>query len=416
MLEHLWESLMSFIKGAFLWLLGLLLVGVGVWQYPTLKQQLQPMQENARDNALELGISAKQVALLIDKAEPGVPDTFGWANDLRSALETHSLPRSRENVCAMIAVVDQESSFRANPAIPGLGEKSVQAIVRKLEGIPLVGSVANSSAQTLLERYPTPEDNYLAQIRRAKTERDLDLLYRDIMATLLQSKGGTVLRDSQIVRDLTEGMNEIDTIGSMQVAVSFAVRVEEERLKRTLTLEEVWGIRNRMYTRKGGMEYGALLLLGYASGYAQKIHRFADFNAGRYASRNAAFQAVVTELLGRKLATDGDLLSYGADGNPTAVVSNSEQAINDAVAKYRLGLSAAKVRTDLLQEKVFSFNDTATYRAIVGQYRKLKGKDAPYAIIPGIVLQSEKASRILTTEKFATTVDGRYQRCMAESL
>lgn len=416
MLEHLWESLTGSIKGILLWSLGLLLVAVGVWQYPSLKQQLQPVQENKQDATLDLGVSAKQVAHLIARAEPGVKDAFGWANDLRSALETHNLPRSRENVCAMIAIVDQESSFQANPIIPGLGEKSVQAIVRKLEGIPLLGSVANSSAQTLLERYPTPENNYLNRIRNAKTERDLDLLYRDIVSTLLKSKGGTVLRDSQVVRDLTEGLNEIDTIGSMQVAVSFAVRVEEERLKRTLTLEETWGIRNRMYTRKGGMEYGALLLLGYASGYKQKIHRFADFNAGRYASRNAAFQTVVMELLDRKLATDGDLLSYAANGNPTATISNSEQAINDAITRYHLGLSAAKVRTDLRQEKLLSFNETKTYQAITEQYRKLKGKDAPYALIPGIELKSEKASRILTTEKFATTVDGRYQRCMAESL
>jgi hypothetical protein len=405
--------LLNFIKSTFLWLLGLLLVAVGVWQYPSLKQQLLPMQENTRDDSLELGLSAKQVAALIERAEPGISNSFDWANDLRSVLEEHGLPRSREHLCSMIAVIDQESGFHANPAVPNLGEKSVDAIVKKLESIPMVGQAVNGSAQALLERYPDPEHNYLSRIRQAKTERDLDLTYRDIVATVLQSKGGSLLRDSQLVRDMTEGMNEIDTIGSMQVAVSFATQVEEERRNRTLTLDEVWALRDRMYTRKGGMYYGALLLLGYQSGYTQKIHRFADFNAGRYASRNAAFQATVAELLGTTLITDGDLLSYGSDGRPAATISNSERAINQVIGKYRLGLSAAKVRADLMQEKTFEFNKTASCQGIMQQYQKVKGKQAPYALVPGIVLKSEKTSKILTTEKFANTVNGRYQTCMA---
>ena len=414
MLESLWESVRTFLQSTFLWILSLVLVGLGLWQYPTIKQQLLPVQENTQDTTLELGLSAKQVANLINKAEPGVKNAFDWANDLRSALEVNRLPRSRENVCALIAIIDQESGFNANPTIPNLGELSVKAIIQKLENIPMIGHVVNGSAQALLEHYPTPEKNYLNRIRQAKTERDLDMTYRDIVSTVLQSKGGSLLRNSQLVRDLTEGLNEIDTIGSMQVAVGFAVQVEEERRRHTLTLDEVWSVRDRMYTRKGGMDYGAILLLGYESGYTQKIHRFADFNAGRYASRNAAVQAVVADLLKRKLASDGDLLTYGSDGKPLGTISNSEQAINDVMEQYHLGLSAAKVRTDLLQEKTFDFTNTKTYQMLMQQYETVKGKPAPYAILPGIVLQSEKTSKVLTTEHFAETVNKRYQRCTSD--
>ena len=416
MLEQLWDSVLDFLKSSFLWLLGLVLIGLGVWQYPSIKQQLAPMQENTRDNQLELGLSAKQVAALIQRAEPSTTNAFDWANDLRTALEVNQLPRSRENVCAMIAVIDQESSFYANPAIPRLGEMSIQAIVKKLESIPMVGHFVNGSAQAFLETHPTPETNYLNRIRHVKTERDLDVVFRDMISTLLESKGGSLLRDSQAVRDLTEGWNEIDTLGSMQVSINFATQVEEERRHRTLTLGEVWSLRDRMYTRKGGMDYGAVLLLGYQSGYTQKIYRFADFNAGRYASRNAAVQAVVSSLLEKTLATDGDLLSYTADGTPAANMSNTEQAINEVIEKYKLGLSLAKVRADLLQEKTFEFNNTDTYQAIRAQYQKVKGKDAPYALIPNIKLNSEKTSTVLTTEKYAITVDKRYQSCMAEML
>lgn len=414
MLETAWNGLLDFIKSGLLWALGAVVIGVGIWQYPSIKQQLKPMQEKSNAANLELGLSAQRVAALIERAEPNISNSFDWANDLRNALSEHRLPRSRENVCSMIALIDQESSFNANPRIPNLGEKSVEAIVRKLEGIPMVGGIINGSAQAFLERYPTPANNFLSQIRQAKTERDLDLIVREMASIVLQSKGGSLLRDAQAARSFFEGMNEIDTIGSMQVAVTFATQVEEESKNRILTLDEVWALRDRLYTRQGGMYYGALLLLGYESGYTQKIHRFADFNAGRYASRNAAFQAVIAELLNSKLATDGDLLSYGGDGKPAATVSNSEKAVNAVAEKYRLGLSAAKIRTDLLQEKTFAFNDTATYRAINQQYQKLKGKQTPYALVPKIVLNSEKTSNILTTEKFANTVNGRYQQCMAQ--
>ena len=63
-----------------------------------------------------------------------------------------------------------------------------------------------------------------------------------------------------------------------------------------MTLDDVYAVRDQLYTRQGGMYYGVKQLLGYDTGYAQKIFRFADFNAGRYASRNAAFQQVVATL------------------------------------------------------------------------------------------------------------------------
>jgi hypothetical protein len=416
MLKPLWQFLIASLKSLAGSLTILLLLGVVAWYlYPHKTPESVPSSKpNLLYTPLELGLSANQVASLIERAEPHVDDAFGWANDLRASLETHQLPRNRENVCAMIAVIDQESSFQANPSIPGLGKNAIQAISHKLDNIPLIGITLGGSARQWLSKNPSSSRNYLERILQAKTERDLDLLYREVVTNFLDKGNLKVLRNSPLVRDLTEGLNEIDTIGSMQTAVSFAVSEEEKRRKHTLNVEEIWGIRNHLYTRQGGMEYGALLLLGYESGYQQKIHRFADFNAGRYASRNAAFQSIVAELINRSLALDGDLLNYGADGSPSGLVSNSEEAINVTVKQYNLGIDAEQVHQDLLREKQISLTETETYRAIRAQYKQLKGQDAPYAIVPGIQLHSEKTASILTTARFAEMVNKRYQTCMKD--
>lgn len=364
---------------------------------------IAPLASSAESQTL----SANHLAKLIRRTEPGVKNSRLWAKELTWVMNKHRFKRSRENCCAVIAIISQESGFVANPRVANMGKVATKAIMDKFGKLPL----ANRLLKKVLEKYPTPDNSYMKMLRNAKTERDLDRIYRNLISSYVRLMGP--LRDIRKVRNLIENMNEIDTIGSMQVSVKFAVQTEEKWRKRKLTLDEIWGLREWMYMPRGGMWYGVLRLLGYKTGYTRKIHRFADFNAGRYASRNAAFQHTIATLLGSKLVRDGDLLIYGKNGNVrSSVVSNSERALNEVAKKYGLKLNADSIRADLRKEKTWDFRNTDTYKTICQQYRKVKRKRAPYAMIPRIDLNSEKTSRILTTEKFAQQVNKRYQRCI----
>ncbi|WP_394752712.1 DUF1615 family protein [Crenothrix sp.] len=415
-LELLGRMLFSWIKVILPWLFVVLVIALLTWRYPNYQQRTHSTQKSDRETVLIPGVSAKQTEHLIEQAAPGINNSFEWSKDLRDTLAVHHLELSRENICAMIAVISQESSFAANPSISVLSEKDLRVLATKWIKLPLFERHNERSFIAWLRHKPTIRNSYWKRFRNAKTERELDWTYRKMISDTLSwsSKDNNVLQNNVLLRNLLEDANEISTIGSMQVAVSFAMQIEEQRITRPLNLEEVWAMRDRMYTRKGGMYYGALLLLGYDVGYDKKLYRFADFNAGRFASRNAAFQATVAELLGKPVTADGDLLMYDPQGKPATTVSNSEHAINEIIQKYDLGLTAIEIHNDLLQEKQINFSHTQTYQIIRQHYQKLMHKQALTAIVPNIVLRSEKNTEMMSTEKFTNTVNSRYQQCMGE--
>ncbi len=349
------------------------------------------------------------VARLISGAEPGVHDATGWAVDLIDVLNQHSLPPSRENVCAAIAVIDQESGFVADPAVPNLGALSEKAMRTKFLKVPILGRMALN----FLDRTPSPEASYMARIRAARTERDLDMTWRAMVADASKRSSMSFVVNAGLFNTLIEEHNEISTVGSMQVSVRFALDEARKRRWLPMTLEDTYAVRDDLYTRHGGMYYGVLQLLGYDTGYAQKLYRFADYNAGRYASRNAALQQLVATLSGDRLTLDGDLLLYDSTGKPLPRVSSSEAAIRRLVTRLNLGLTNQQIRDDLLRAKDQSFAASRLFLALREAYRQKTGKAAPFAMVPDIALASPKIKRRMTTRIFADTVNQRYQRCMA---
>jgi hypothetical protein len=353
-------------------------------------------------------ISQQQATTLVTAAQKNVSDPRRWAIDLLDVLRLHDLPATKENICSSIAIIAQESGFQADPTVAGLGKISEQAIRAKLDGIPILGQ----TALNFLETSPSPKDSYMERIRSARTERDLDMTYRALVEDAAKQSSLGVVVQSGLLNTLIEDRNQINTIGSMQVSVGFALSVAKKRRWLPMSLKDDYAIRDELYTRHGGMYYGVLQLLGYETGYDRKVYRFADYNAGRYASRNAAFQKQIAVLSGENLATDGDLLLYDKSGKAKKKPSSSEKALQRIVE----GIDDKQLRADLLREKENDFVKTRTYTTVREEYAKKVKQAAKFAEVPAIALNSPKIKHAMTTQNFADRVNKRYQACVGKKI
>jgi hypothetical protein len=197
--------------------------------------------------------------------------------------------------------------------------------------------------------------------------------------------------------------NPVRTGGPMQVGIAFAqAHAEKRRYPYTVN----GSIRHEVFTRRGGIYFGAAHLLDYEAPYDRPIYRFADFNAGRFASRNAGFQNALAVASGLPLALDGDLVSRSA----TARTGETERAA--LTLANRLKLSDGEVRRDLEMGDEPGLEKTALYQRVFAYAEELDGRKLPRAVVPRINLKSPKFTRKLTTQWFTTRVDERYGRCV----
>jgi len=321
----------------------------------------------------------------------GLADRSGWASDLYAAIAALELPPTPEHICAVIAVTQQESGFRADPPVAGLPAIAKREIERRREraGVPkLVLDAAlalpSTNGRTYGERLDT-----------VKTELQLSELYDDFIDRV--PLGRTFFADRNPVR----------TAGPMQVSIAFAERFAETR---PYPYPRKGTIRDETFTRRGGLYFGIAHLLAYDVPYDRYLFRFADFNAGRYASRNAAFQSAVGELSGIPLALDGDLLRYDGD-RPSREIGSTETATR--LLARRLGVDNDEIRRDLARGADGDFARTDVYRQVFALADRTSGKRVARAVVPDIPLTSPKITRKLTTDWFARRVDTRFNACLA---
>jgi hypothetical protein len=287
-------------------------------------------------------------------------------------------------------VTAQESGFQVDPAVPGLAAIARKEIDRRREsaGIP---AFALDAALALSS---TNGKSYAERLDAVTTELQLSDIYEDFIGRV--PFGKSLLADRNPVR----------TGGPMQVSIAFA---EAFTATKPYPYPVSGTVRHEVFTRRGGMYFGIAHLLDYPASYTRPLYRFADFNAGHYASRNAAFQNAVTQVSGIPLELDGDLLRYD-HGQPARDAGSTEIAVR--VLARRIDMSDENVRRDLELGKAQAFEQSRVYARVFGLADKLTIAPAPRAVLPQIPLHSPKITRKLTTEWFANRVETRYQACM----
>ena len=345
-----------------------------------------------------------------------VNNRTAWAQHIYDISEELDIPRNKVNMCSIIAVVDQESNFVANPSVPGLGQKAVHEVNTRLTekfedklGETIGGTVADYF-QEVLRNQPSPEDNYLKQMSRVKNEQELDVLYREIFDYMSKHYHVSALTGAAklVGQDFAEKLNPITTLGSMQVHINYALDNKRSRMN---TNE----VRDDLYTEYGGLYYGIHRLMMYPAAYDKPIYRFADYNSGMYSSRNAAFQKMVEYVTEVDLDLDGDLLSYNKKGNPRPVATTTEKTIIGLFSQKNVLITPRQLRNDLKKEKSADFEKTQTYKAVVELYTEKSGKDPIYAVMPEVIISGPKLSQDYNTNWFATRVNGRYETCMQKA-
>jgi Protein of unknown function (DUF1615) len=341
-----------------------------------------------REPPIDPDAARSQIRTLIPAS---VQNRDGWAVDVFAALEALEVRPTPQNICAVLAVTQQESGFQADPVVPDLGSKARREIDTRAAGYHVPKAVVS-----LALNMNSPDGrSYAERLNNAKTERELSVIFEDFI--------GRVPLGRQLFSDL----NPVRTGGPMQVSIAFA---EEYAADHRYPYPLTESVRHEVFTRRGGLYFGSAHLLDYPVTYDAMLYRFADFNAGHYASRNAAFQKAVSTLTRTPLALDGDLLLPGSGMNEPGQTELGVRTLST-----QLGLSDREIRRDLELEKGAQFEKTDLYEKVFKLADRKSSSAVPRAVVPSIRLKSVKITRKLTTDWFARRVDGRYQQCLARA-
>ncbi|PDO84568.1 DUF1615 domain-containing protein [Kosakonia pseudosacchari] len=367
------------------WLLATLILA-GCSTQGTLSQK---EAEAEKEKALEQQQNKPMdVASVVRRTIPAsVKDREGWAQDLATTFSSQKLSPTLENICSVLAVAQQESNYRSDPVVPGLNKIAWKEIDKRAERMHIPTMLVHTAL-----KIPSPNGkSYSERLDNVRTEKELSAIFDDFIGMVPMGQR------------LFGSLNPVRTGGPMQISIAFA-----EQHTDGYPWKMAGTVRQEVFSRRGGLWFGTYHLLNYPANYTAPIYRFADFNAGLYASRNAAFQNAISKATGVKLALDGDLILYGSSDAGT-----TELAVRKLGAS--LGMSDRDIRRQLERGDSDKLEETKLYREVYRLAEKKNGKPLPREVLPGIKLESPKITRNLTTAWFAKRVDDRRAACMAQN-
>jgi hypothetical protein len=332
-------------------------------------------------------VSPEEARAVVDRSLPkGIADRDGWEHDIEDAFRALGIAPSRENVCAVVAVTAQESGFRVDPVVPNLGAIAWHEIDRRAAHADIpVGLV-----HEVLKLNSSTGRSYGERIEHARTEKELSDIFEDFTGSL------------PLGRELFASWNPIRTRGPMQVNVAFADRFAATH---PYPYPLATSIDDELFSRRGSLYFGTAHLLAYSPPYDRYLYRFADFNAGQYSSRNAAFQEALALMSHRAVKADGALLPHEGPMGDTEAAAHSIAA--------RLRLDTREIHSALAEGRSADFERSALYRGVFRIADQEAGHALPRAVIPQITLEGPKIERRLTTDWYAHRVDGRFRACLA---
>ena len=331
--------------------------------------------------------------MLVEELLPArLADRRGWAEDMYAALTALRVEPTTENVCAVIAIIEQESGFRVDPSIPGLPAMARRELDKRRERAGIPKMVADSA----LKLVSSDGRTYEQRLEAATTERQISDMFEEFAGRVPLGKA------------LFSEQNPVRSAGPMQVSIGFA---QAHAASTRYPFAVQGSIREEVFTRRGGLYFGIAHLFDYAAPYDDLRYRFADYNAGRYASRNAAFQKAVAELTGMPLELDGDVLRF-EQGKPLRELSRTEVAVRTLAGHFEM--SNAEVRSDLELGQSAEFERSRLYLSVFTMVDGVVGRRTPRAVVPMIVVESFKTPRRLTSYGYAMRVSERHKACMAQ--
>jgi hypothetical protein len=263
-------------------------------------------------------------------------DRDGWAADIFTAFAALRLPPTPDNICAAIAVTEQESTFQADPVVAGLSRIVWKEIDTRRERLHLPKLLVDAA---LLKTSPDGR-SYKARID-SPAHRKADEC--PVRRHDLGAAGG-----QNPARRLQPGADRGPDAGQRGLCRRackgkvLSVSAAGQRARRSVHPPWRALLRHRHPARLPGTLYPAPVpLCGLQRRPLQQSQ--CRLPGGR------------ARLTSRPLALDGDLLRY-TDGVPAAEPSATLSALQSLAGQ--LGLSRAEMQRDLRLEKTARFSST----------------------------------------------------------